>query len=1682
MITTQEKRLSEVRGSARLSDNTINMLQKIRTLPTHLRIEIWKFHNLYDDYGIPCDNFDHFERYFQRGYDIKLFLSLSKNEVDELVYFMTKVDECPMFAINEMLNYKSKMEEPVYLNVAISLKRIYGDCEIEDVLEFSDKHDVSIKEALNIQDCLPESKVCECSVPKWKYDVIIIYLAMFVYYIFNQFVIKVVHQKVKYQCMEINCLCKVCVEKEINYSYYRYASTQYRLIYQQSMSRETRKLMNFYYKYRDAYRQQEMLDYLMHLLEDSLYFVAVAIEDNPKRRRADQIIFALCIFAKIRHKGFLLDIIMEQYIPYLTTLLKSPETTQSFENGLHKLRSVYEQGKTIKNAALFTKLHRCTMFLLSFSILEKAGITMDTCGFTKIEQAFNSKKYSNKTDFFMCVMDTVIFLLERGYQVYKTGDVSTILHTSNEYQQIFDDCADLQYKERFLSNPEAGGFTECEYRAKLDDTIEKLTNINKHCYDLSKFDKELIKQKLFTMKMLFADLTTKKEGRKNRDAPFGVAIFSPPGMGKTTLTKMLSTFFCRIRGLPTGDQYFYTRNAADPFWSGFVSSVHTLILDDIASENPDLKDPKSVNEIIQIMNNAAFCPNQAELEMKGRTPLRVKNVIATTNVKDYNAYIYCAVPSAVIRRLPFVIIPTVKPEYLSDRGMLDSTKVEPGPFPDLWTFTVEKIVCRKAVNATELRRLPDRVNILTDANQHEFFSWLRDAINDFEVEQKKIKTSMEETVNAAFCTCCNLPEVMCAGPSRVESYPMLDRSLFMLYLFVIIGVIIRAFVAFKNKYRKFYLSARFYLGIASPQEIYELFATVSRQYFTNIGDKMMNKLNHPKFFLSAVSVIVSIIGFSYMQKRPQKVQGTIDTNIGDRPQAESNGRENVWYKNEMELSELNLTRQSQSSKSNSFADFQKKIFKNVVSLEIDIPNTESYMPCQALCLGGQVYITNNHNVPEGDVLEVRFVPFSKQQGVTGNQRFKLTKNNIRRYPERDIVVIYITCVPPKKNITDLFVKKNGGIYNGAYIKNVKGQCVINETRNIRFHPHHEYNIEIKGNFDTLIGYPRVPTDFGDCGSPILLQSNFGYAIGGIHVASNQLMNTSFALALDQEFVNTLFNSDVFVRVESGSHDLLSAPSADREVVPLHHKSVFRYLHNGTATLYGSFAGFRGKSSSRVEATPMSAFLTKEGYKIKFFKPEMKSWEPWHIVADKMVSKKAEIRTDILDMCVKGYISDVMSKLEDPENIHMCMVLDDFTAINGAQVAYIDKMNRNTSAGNPWKKNKKYFLNSIEPAHGMLDPVEVDSEIMERVVDIIDRAKRLECSHPNFCAHLKDEPVSLKKARMKKTRVFTGAPMDYIIVVRKFCLGFVRLVQNERFAFEAAPGTIAQSLEWEQLYTYLIQFGENRMVAGDFVGYDTSQVPPEVLAAFKIIYHFSKMSGNFTEEELNVIAVLAYDTAFALVDYNGDLVMFHGINPSGNPLTVVLNCLVNSLRTRYVYYLLNPNKEIDSFRNNVNLMTYGDDNIMGISESVPWFNHTTISEAYGTMNIEYTMADKESASVPYINISEADFLKRKWRYDDVLKCHVAPLHHDSIEKMLMVWTKSKSVPCEVQGISVISSALSEYFFYGKEVFEEKRNLFRKLVDDLDWCVFVEDSTFPTYEELCLRFQMCSKHCALYNKFY
>jgi hypothetical protein len=259
------------------------------------------------------------------------------------------------------------------------------------------------------------------------------------------------------------------------------------------------------------------------------------------------------------------------------------------------------------------------------------------------------------------------------------------------------------------------------------------------------------------------------------------------------------------------------------------------------------------------------------------------------------------------------------------------------------------------------------------------------------------------------------------------------------------------------------------------------------------------------------------------------------------------------------------------------------------------------------------------------------------------------------------------------------------------------------------------------------------------------------------------------------------------------------------------------------------------------------------------------------------------------------------------------VYNKFTAINGAAgVAYVDKLNRSTSAGFPWNTSKKKFLHAIPPQEGLMDPVDIPPEMHAEVDRIWEKYVGGERCNPIFKGSLKDEVRPFKKIDTQATRMFNGAPFLWSIVLRMVFLPIIKLMQEHRYVYESRPGTIAQSREWDDLFHYITAFGVDRIIAGDFKAFDKRMTSRIMLAGFRVHYLVMHYFGR-SIEELRVQWGISLDIAFPHMEIFGDIAMMLSGNPSGQGFTVMTNGTGNGLYLRYAYYILNPAKEVRSFK-------------------------------------------------------------------------------------------------------------------------------------------------------------------------
>ncbi|UCR92468.1 MAG: polymerase protein [Apis picorna-like virus 1] len=1439
--------------------------------------------------------------------------------------------------------------------------------------------------------------------------------------------------------------------------------------------------------------------------------------------------------------------------------LRPEGSFEVFENFISITKIFSGEYDNMLNSAFVLNLKKLFMYMLSFSVFNYFGLSFESFDYNKFEIEAIRREFKFGPQFIKHLLDFCVFVGERGISCYKLGSFSPFFASAESFRRWNTKSMELLELHSLSESGAISNFDIFKFRVDLLSLIEEGDLILKFDKEITGFEKKLVSRTLSSLRETRLRDLTVKSCLQMRKLPFGILLAGPSSVGKSVLTTLLFQHYAKVHKLSCEEEYKYVRNAATDFWDNFKTHQWCILLDDIGFLKPGASGAvdETVLELIRIMNNVPYCPNQASLEDKGRTPVQAKLVIGTTNRMDLHANSYFTCPYAIQRRFPVTIDVSVKPEYSDSHGMLDSFKIDNldgSVYPDYWIFRVYKIEPSPSNRDQAVPRL-DRT--FDDINS--FVQWLSFVSIEHEKVQEQIMVSKDVTRDIHICDYCLVPcsgctcdqaqwsesssdsTILSQGGSPYSSFfnernfkefddPQFSRSIHELQssdYFKALSLDEQEVLLWKqmedyrtannmlsyinyvpdcgiltpnfNNWRRiltkcvsglrdvflyfilFWYNLFHCLNLLTvrPRISIDLFgfeflvpSFVSDCVFRNLGIKFrfMSHQNYDRArlrFRQAIAVLSAFAcayGLYRLFKKPKFVTQGVSSSIGVKPTGNDERVVNPWFDDSYKLSSLDISRKSLSMKGLDNQRFMEVLSRNCFDMQIS-DSTGLALSNRTLALGGHYFVTNYHTICKfQDVMEVVLYSRVYNTGISPTRRFTLNKSMMYHLPDRDLSFFQIKEVPPCKNIMDLFPSVT---YKGIFDATLLGVTAKIGMKHLSVKRAHKKWIDVDmhpkcSRMYAWCGIPSAPTTTGDCGAVLFSDAQFGKVILGIHCAGDPKSTIACSAPIYSSDFSEMFAFFGDEIMEPSAPEL-SSSTCQRELINLHRKSPVRFIaENGTAEVYGSFSGFRPQMKSNVAPTLICSSMVRRGYDVKYGRPLMSGWIPRRIALLSMTQPPYKFRPDILEICRDSFLLDIFENLSD-EDFNIIEVYDNDTAINGAVgVRYLDRLKLNTSAGLPWRTPKRALVSRVDD-----DRVEFCDEVMDRVDDIIDKYHNGELYSPVFSAQLKDEPTSEKKIREGKTRVFCGAPVDWSIVVRKYCLSMVRLIQSNRYTFECGPGFIVQSSEWQDLAAYLTAHGMDQIVAGDYKNFDKSMTSSVMLMAFDILKRLGQ-KGGYSKLDMKVLDGIAEDTSFPLIDFFGDLIKFYNSNPSGQPLTVIINSFVNSLYMRYAYFMLNPEHEVRSFKSNVKLMTYGDDNIMGVSVLVPWFNHSSIAAVLAAIGVDYTMADKEEASRPYISINESTFLKRTFRYDEDIGAVVAPLSHDSIEKSLTSCVISKSVCAEEQCVSIISSAIREYFYYGKQIYEAAKIMFQEVILENNLQPYVIDATLPPYELLLEQF--------------
>jgi len=515
---------------------------------------------------------------------------------------------------------------------------------------------------------------------------------------------------------------------------------------------------------------------------------------------------------------------------------------------------------------------------------------------------------------------------------------------------------------------------------------------------------------------------------------------------------------------------------------------------------------------------------------------------------------------------------------------------------------------------------------------------------------------------------------------------------------------------------------------------------------------------------------------------------------------------------------------------------------------------------------------------------------------------------------------------------------------------------------------------------------------------------------------------------------------------------------------VHYKSPINWVPDDAAIVaYGEVTG-RSSTTSKVTELPISSVVTsvtkqenlwgppqfaplkirKDGETIK------ETWRPWAASLAHCCQPSIGFPASDVDKACDDYLLDLKDCF-DNQSEKWCSEmrpLTDVETVSGIDGwKFIDRMKINTSIGFPVGGSKEPHLVHLNPEDhdNITEPIIFEAHIMREYHEALDMWASRKCRNCIFGSALKDEPTLKTK---DKVRVFQAAPIILQLAIRKYYLPIARFLSLNPLVAECAVGINASGREWDELAKHMNKFGKDRILAGDYSKYDLRMPAQLTQAAFGVMHRIAKWSGNYSIKDITIMESITFEVTNPLVAYNGTLMRFLGTNPSGQNMTVYINSIVNSILNRLGFFHAYTQDTIEEdkpgfaaklgrpvrFRDCNSIAIYGDDLKGSVIEGLNRHNHVSFAKFLADNDMKFTMPDKTSDPIPFMKDGDADFLKRKNRYDKELDSIVGMLDEMSIFKSLHSGLKSEDLSPKEISAQNIDGALREWFFHGREIFD------------------------------------------------
>jgi hypothetical protein len=484
---------------------------------------------------------------------------------------------------------------------------------------------------------------------------------------------------------------------------------------------------------------------------------------------------------------------------------------------------------------------------------------------------------------------------------------------------------------------------------------------------------------------------------------------------------------------------------------------------------------------------------------------------------------------------------------------------------------------------------------------------------------------------------------------------------------------------------------------------------------------------------------------------------------------------------------------------------------------------------------------------------------------------------------------------------------------------------------------------------------------------------------------------------------------------------------------------------------------RSKQVSCVEPSILSKHVTEiMNVPCNFGPPKLEpNWDAYNATLEYIVNPSDQFLPSELERARQDWLKDLfplMDAYAPKEGFRPMTFKESIMGVDGKR--FLDPLIMSTSMGFPVFGPKNKHFTEIREGERLVDRVP-SKGVLEEYERLLSHWKQGERAYPVCSATLKDEPTKIGKT---KVRVFQAAPVSLSLAIRMYFLPIARFLSLHPLVSESAVGINSFSPEWKELMDHATKFAvDNKVIAWDYSKYDVRMNSQMTTAVLKSYIDLARR-GGYKEEELSIMEAMIADIVHPMIDWNGTLIMAFNMNTSGNNITVNINSTAGSFYVRMGFFHVYPDEK--DFRKCVAAMTYGDDFKGSVNSHYRKFDFFAYQSFLAQHGMKITLPDKSDNSCAFMEEEDADFLKRSSATIEGIPVPIGRLAEESIFKSLHCNLRSKSTSKAEVAVSCMETALHEWFAYGREYYEMRREQLTRVAYAAGLC---PTKAFVPYEE-------------------